>query len=65
MTQSKPLQLFLAGIAALVFSVKIKEKCDWCSMALLGAFIILFIWGGILQYQKNKKIKRLKDKNLL
>jgi len=65
MTQSKPLQLFLAGIAALVFSVKIKEKCDWCSMVLLGAFIVLFIWGGILQYKKMKKIKRLKDKNLL
>jgi hypothetical protein len=65
MTQSKSLQLFLAGIAALVFSVKIKEKCDWCSIALIGLFIILFIWGGIVQYKKMRKIKRLKDKNLL
>ena len=65
MTQSKPLQLFIVGIAALVFSVKVKEKCDWCSMVLLAAFIILFIWGGILQYRKIKTIKRLKDKNLL
>ncbi|HIP48096.1 MAG TPA: hypothetical protein EYG92_03915 [Lutibacter sp.] len=65
MTQSKPSQLFIVGIAALIFSVKVKEKCDWCSIALLGAFIILFIWGSILQYKKMKKIKRLKDKNLL
>jgi len=65
MTQSKSLQLFLAGIAALVFSVKVKEKCEGCSMALLGAFVILFIWGGIVQYKKMRKIKRLKDKNLL
>lgn len=65
MTQSKPLQLFLAGIAALVFSVKVKAKCDWCSTALLITFVVLFIWGGIVQYRKIKKIKRLKDKNLL
>lgn len=65
MTQSKPLQLFLAGIAALIFSVKVKEKCEWCSTALLIAFIVLFIWGGIVQYRKMKKIKRLRDKNLL
>ena len=65
MSQSKPVQLFLAGIAALIFSVKIKEKCDWCSTAILFGSVALFIWGGIIQYKKNKKIKRLKDKDLL
>jgi len=65
MTQSKPAQLFILGIAALIFSIKVKEKCDWCATALIGVFVILFIWGGILQYRKAKKIKRLKDKDLL
>lgn len=65
MSTSKPLQLYILGIASLLFSVKIKEKCDWCSIALLGAFIVLFIWASILVIRKKKKIKRLKDKDLL
>jgi O-antigen/teichoic acid export membrane protein len=65
MTQSKPLQYYLLGIAALIFSVKIKAKCEWCSMALIGGFVIFFIIASIILYRQKKKIKRLKDKNLL
>ncbi len=65
MSQSKPLQFYLLGIAALVFSVKVKAKCEWCSMALLGGFVLLFIVASIILYRDKKKIKRLKDKNLL
>jgi len=65
MSQSKPLQLFLAGIAALIFSMKIERKCHLCSIGLIVAFVILFLWGGLLLYRKKKKIKRLKDKGLL
>ena len=65
MTTSKPLQLYLAGLAALIFSMKVKAKCEWCSTALIAAFVILFIVASILVYRKNKKIKRLKDKDLL
>lgn len=65
MTQSKPLQYYLLGIAALVFSVKVKAKCEWCSIALLGGFVILFIIASVLLIRQKRKIKRLKDKNLL
>lgn len=65
MSQSKPLQFYLLGIAALIFSVKVKAKCEWCSLVLLGSFVLLFIIASIILYRDKKKIKRLKDKNLL
>ncbi len=65
MGQSKPLQFYLLSIAALLFSVKIKDKCEFCSYALIAAFVILFIVASILQIRKKRRIKRLKDKGLL
>ncbi len=65
MSSSKPLQLYILGIVALLFSVKIKEKCAWCSIALLVTFVFLFVWASILMIRKKKKIKRLKKKDLL
>jgi len=65
MTQSKPLQYYLLGIASLLFSVKIKAKCEWCSVALIVGFIVLFILASILLIRQKRKIKRLKDKDLL
>ncbi len=65
MSQSKPIQLYLLGIAALVASIKYNEDCPWCAVGLLGVFIILFIVASVLVYQHKKKIKRLKDKGLL
>ena len=65
MGQSKSLQLFFAGIAALIFSVKIQNRCDWCSIGLIVLSVLLFIWGIILYIKKKKQIKRLKDKGLL
>ncbi len=65
MGQSKSLQFYLLGIASLLFSVKIKAKCDWCSYILLVGFIVFFVIASILVYRKKKKIKRLKDKGLL
>jgi len=65
MSQNKSIQLYFLGLIALLASVKVKEKCEWCSVALIGAFIILFIIASILAYRHKKKIKRLKDKDLL
>ena len=65
MSTSKPLQLYILGIVALLSSVKVKAKCDWCSIALLVVFVLLFIWASILVIRKKKKIKRLKEKDLL
>lgn len=65
MTNSKPLQLYILAIAAILFSAKLKEKCLWCTNALLVASVALFVWGTVLTIRKNKKIKRLKDKDLL
>ena len=65
MSQSKPLQLFLAGMVALIFSVKVQEKCNWCAVALIFTFIVLFVWGILLVIKRKKKVKQLKDKGLL
>jgi len=65
MSTSKPLQLYLLGIISLLFSLKIKAKCEWCSIALVAAFVVLFIIASVMVYRHKKKIKRLKDKNLL
>ncbi len=61
MSTSRPLQLYLLGIISLLFSVKVKEKFDWCAIALVVAFIILFIVASVIVNQNKKKIKRLKD----
>lgn len=65
MSTSRPLQLYLLGIISLLFSVKIKAKCDWCSLGLVLAFIVLFIIASVLVIRNKRKIKRLKDKELL
>jgi len=65
MPNSKPLQYFFLGIVALLASVKVKEKCAWCSIGLIGLFVLFFIIAGMIAYKKHKKIKRLKDKDLL
>jgi len=65
MSTSRPLQLYLLGIVSLLFSVKVKEKCDWCAMLLIGAFIVLFIVASFLVVKNKRKIKRLKDKDLI
>ena len=65
MSQSKPIQLYLLGLVALLASVKVKEKCEWCSIGLIGVFILLFIIASVIAYRDKRKIKRLKDKNLL
>ncbi len=65
MNTSRPLQLYLLGIISLLFSVKVKEKCDWCSVVLMGAFVVLFIVASYLVIKHKKKIKRLKDKDLV
>jgi hypothetical protein len=65
MTQNKPTQLYLLGLISLIGSVKIKEKCEWCSVALIGGFILLFIIASVIAYRNKQKIKRLKNKNLL
>lgn len=65
MSTSRPLQLYLLGIISLLFSVKIKVKCDWCSLGLVLAFIVLFIIASVLVIRNKRKIKRLKDKELL
>ena len=65
MSTSKPLQLYLLGIISLLFSLKIKAKCDWCSLGLIVAFIVLFLLASVLVIRNKRKIKRLKDKELL
>lgn len=65
MPNSKPLQYLFLGIVALLASVKVREKCDWCAIGLMGLFVIFFVIAGIIAYKKHKKIKRLKDKDLL
>jgi len=65
MSQNKSIQLYFLGLVSLLSSVKVKEKCDWCSLVLIAAFIVLFILASIIAYRHKQKIKRLKDKNLL
>ena len=65
MSQNKSIQLYFLGLLALLGSVKIKAKCESCSIALIGAFILLFIIASVLAYRNKQKIKRLKDKDLL
>jgi len=65
MSSSRPLQLYLLGIISLLFSVKVKEKCEWCSVILMLAFVMLFVVASFLVIKNKKKIKRLKDKDLV
>ncbi len=65
MGQSKPLQLFIAGMAILLFSARIKDRCNWCSIGLWALSAVFFIWGIMLYIKKKKQIKKLKDKGLL
>lgn len=65
MSTSRPLQFYLLGIISLLFSVKVKEKCEWCSVILMLAFVMLFVVASFLVIKNKKKIKRLKDKDLV
>ncbi len=65
MPNSKPLQYFFLGIVALLVSVKVRGNCDWCAIGLIGLFVLFFAIAGIMAIKKHRKIKRLKDKDLL
>lgn len=45
MGNSTPLNIILASILIVLASVKIKEKCHYCFMALFILGLIFFIFG--------------------